>query len=146
MNEKILWDDSFNTGIEEIDEQHQKAIKIANELHNAVVENADKNIIISLIEKLDFYVNSHFETEENYMEKYNFENILEHQKAHEYFKDTYEQIRYSYFYVGNKELPDYKLVNTYALHLSSILIDWLNFHLQTYDKDFLIFIRSKLKS
>ena len=97
-----------------------------------------------MIENLDFYTKLHFVTEENYMKKYNFEYLLDHQRAHVYFKETYEQIRYSYFYVGNNKKPDYKLVNTYALHLSSILIDWLNFHLQTYDKDFVIFIKGKI--
>lgn len=143
MCKKINWEQTFETGIDTIDEQHKRAIEIVNEVYNSVGKNKTEKTIIELIEKLDFYTNLHFKTEELYMKKYDFEDYSKHKKAHDYFKETYEQIRYSYFYMGNRKSPYYKLVNTYALHLSSILMDWLDFHLNTYDKDLAIFIKTK---
>ena len=144
MHNKIIWNENYNTGIEEIDTQHQHIISAVCKLCCAVSKNENKNEIKKALKELDFYFENHFATEENYMQLYNYKNILEHREAHNYFKKTYEQIRYSYFYVDNKNLPKDEIINTYALHLCMVLKDWLELHLPTLDKEFANFIRDKL--
>lgn len=144
MNESISWDKSLETGIDEIDEQHKNIVKAINELCCSVSVNKSKKEIKKILEKLDVYVNNHFKTEENYMEKYNYDNILDHKDAHSYFIKTYGQIRYSYFYVDSKNLPKDEIINTYSLHLCLVLSDWIKLHFPTLDREFCDFIKNKI--
>lgn len=146
MCESISWDKNLRTGIDEIDDQHKNIVKVVNELCCSVRGNKSKEKIKKILEELDFFVNIHFKTEENYMEKYNYENISDHKEAHRYFIKTYEQIRYSYFYVDSKNLPKDEIINTYALHLCLVLSDWIKLHFPTLDKEFSHFIKCKLNS
>lgn len=143
MNGKIKWNDDLNTGIKEIDEQHKEIINAVNDLYQALEKNKNKYAIVELIKNLDFYTTFHFDTEEKYMKMYNFGNYEEHKRAHGFFRSTYEQIRYNYYYIGDKSSPKYELVHLLALHLSQILIDWLNLHFETFDKEFVAFLRDK---
>lgn len=147
MCEDITWDDNMLTGVDEIDEQHKNIVKAIKILCSSVMENKSKDIIKELLKELDYYVNIHFTTEENYMIKYEYENIEEHKEAHRYFKQTYEQIRYSYFYIDNKDfLPKEGLVNTYVLHLCYVLSAWAKLHFPTLDKEFCNFMKSKINN
>lgn len=143
MNEKIQWSDDYLVGIDEIDQQHKTAINAVNKLYEAIDHSENKNEIIALIKQLDFYVKIHFETEEKYMDKFNYEDELEHKEAHKYFKDTYEQIRYNYYYIDDRDLPKLELLNIYAIHLCQTLLNWLSFHLEVFDKKFANFIKEK---
>lgn len=144
MEDKVEWNDDFLTGIDEIDEQHKEIIESVNNIYQAIEDNKSKETIIDLIKNLDFYTNSHFDIEEKYMRMFNYGGYSEHKKTHDFFKNTYEQIRFSYYYVGDdRTAPKYELARVMALHLSQILMDWLNLHLNTFDKEFAAFIRSK---
>lgn len=143
--ENIEWEDDFYTGIEEIDNQHKNIVGAINALCHSVYRGHARDIIKDSLVDLDSYMNLHFETEENYMVKYNFQNILAHKDAHEYFRKTYEQIRYSYFYVDKKNLPRPEVVNTYAFHLCMVLTNWIKIHFPTLDREFVEFLKEKLK-
>ncbi len=145
MCELILWDENLLTGIEEIDNQHKDIVDAVNELCCVVIENKNKAEIKKILKKLDSYVANHFQTEENYMEQYGYKNILEHKDAHRYFTKTYEQIRYSYFYVNVDNNPKEEIINTYSLHLCLILSDWIKIHFPIFDKEFADFIKDKIK-
>jgi len=141
---ELIWNNELLIGIDEIDQQHKDAVDSVNALYNSIRDKKSKDEVIKLIVKLDFYVKRHFKIEENYMELYNYEKMNEHKKAHKFFKDTYRQIRCSYFYLNKQNVPKDNVVSIYALLLAQTLKDWLIFHLQTYDKDFADFILEKL--
>lgn len=141
MDYKINWSDEFITDIKEIDEQHKEIINKVNALYQAIEEQANKETIIGLIEDLDFYTTTHFETEEKHMLIHEFDRHLSHEKAHNFFKLTYEELRYNFYYIDDKDSPNYKFTYIFALHLCQILIDWLNLHLNTYDKAFAEYLR-----
>ncbi|MFA6988770.1 MAG: hemerythrin family protein [Candidatus Gastranaerophilaceae bacterium] len=144
MNYEVIWSDEVITGIKDIDEQHKKIVEAINTLYRSIEENEDKDKIIELIESLDPYVNVHFDTEEKYMKQYHYPAALEHKEAHDSFKKIYVEIRYNYHYLGNKSSPQYKFVYILALHLSQIMIDWLNLHLNTLDKELATFLKTKI--
>lgn len=60
----ITWKDTFNLGIELIDEQHRKLIDIINELYDAQQHGTSQMIIKDTIQKLFDYTNYHFTMEE----------------------------------------------------------------------------------
>lgn len=74
---------------------------------------------------------------------HNFKGYAEHKRAHDFFKNAYEQIRYSYHYINSQSLPKQELIRIFALHLSQTLIDWLNLHLNTFDSEFAAFMKIK---
>lgn len=141
--ENVEWDDEFATGIAEIDTQHKNIISTVNSLCNSVHNHQSKSEIKEFLEELDLYMSIHFETEENYMKQYNFPNILEHKEAHNYFRETYEQIRYSYFYVDRKNSPREEVINTYSFHLCMVLTNWIKLHFPTLDKELVEFLRER---
>jgi hemerythrin len=79
------WNDSFNTGIKEIDEQHKKLVSIVNELHEAMRQKKAKEVIDkSLVELMDYTV-YHFSTEERAFDAYGYSGSAAHKKAHAEF-------------------------------------------------------------
>lgn len=143
--DKIKWSDEFITEVKEIDDQHKEIIENVNALYQVIEENKDQETIFRIIKSLDFYTTLHFETEEKYMKKYDFGDYENHEKAHIFFRNTYEQIRYNYHYIGDKNSSKHKLSHILAIHLSQILVDWLNLHFQTFDKEFAAFMKEKVK-
>lgn len=145
---KIKWDESFASGIKEIDDQHKDIIKCVNELYFACEENKIKENILSYIEQLDDYVTVHFEAEENYAQKYGFEKTDELLLAHKFFKDVYKGIKDHYTiypFTNDLDKAQYKRINMFAIQLNQVLIEWLNVHIITIDKDLFDFIRGKLE-
>ncbi|WP_075186468.1 GGDEF domain-containing protein [Teredinibacter haidensis] len=58
------WNQNFETGIKQIDEQHQILVALINTLANSLVHE-DQIEMISVFEELADYASYHFETEEN---------------------------------------------------------------------------------
>ncbi|MEI7473958.1 MAG: bacteriohemerythrin [bacterium] len=143
MNNKIVWSDMLCLGVKEIDEQHKDVVQSVNDLYDAIEEDMDRAIIIELIEKLDTYINNHFNTEESYMKLYNFKDINNHQAAHANFKNVYEKIRYNYYYLEFNDSPKKELTRVFAIHLCSTMFEWLHNHLIGLDKDFAEFLNTK---
>lgn len=80
----IEWNDSFVLKIEEIDNQHKQLIVLINKFSRAVWDN-DLHQISKLLNELRKYAFFHFSTEEEYMEKINFNEIDKHTEEHSIF-------------------------------------------------------------
>ncbi|MEW8301763.1 MAG: hemerythrin domain-containing protein, partial [Candidatus Thiodiazotropha sp.] len=63
----VTWSDEFNINVKEIDEQHQKMLEIVNNLHTAVEENRENEILNDLLIALYHHTQHHFATEEELM-------------------------------------------------------------------------------
>jgi len=78
----IKWRDSYSVNIEQIDKQHERIVKLINEMFE-VVRDKETNISLSYqIDKLIEYTQKHFNYEENLLEKAGYEFIDRHKKAH----------------------------------------------------------------
>lgn len=78
------WNDNFNTGITEIDEQHQRLVDLLNQLANHVAFQSDLPSLNNIFDQLTDYASFHFQTEEEIWHQYIPEDLLEldHQKTH----------------------------------------------------------------
>lgn len=144
---KIEWDETFAWGIKEIDDQHKDVLKAVNELYNACEENTVKENILSLIEKLDSYISVHFKTEEKYAMAYGFKKIDQLMSEHKFFKRIYKEIKNVYKNYSPSKTADsqqYKHVHIFALHLNQTLVEWLNNHLNTIDRELGEFLKEKM--
>lgn len=129
----ITWSDKLKIDIREIDEQHHRLVDLINELFDALNEQKADEVIDDTIEKMLEYVVYHFRAEEGFMEKFGFENIEAHKKAHSYF----EQKAIDLLHLRRK---GEKMV---AIETMQFLGDWLKDHILGADKKLGHFLQSK---
>ncbi len=77
----IKWRDSYNTGVEQFDQEHHIIVDLIDVLYRAVRNNND-NEVEKAVNELISYTESHFEREEQMMADANFPHLEEHKKQH----------------------------------------------------------------
>ncbi|MGM0519989.1 MAG: bacteriohemerythrin [Campylobacterota bacterium] len=133
---EIVWKDSYNTGIEEIDEQHRILVNTINEANIKLQENDSIKTLESITKDLLSYVLYHFETEEDMMAKhdyksYNNEDYEKHMKQHRDFSAKVVSIRD----MLSKGKPIEKE------ELIEFLTNWLVNHINNTDKKLASFLK-----
>lgn len=89
------WKDSYNTGIQFIDEQHKKLFFIAENIYKLL---QDKDIfdkydkIIVLIDELKDYTAFHFKNEEDYMQSIKYKKFFTQKVQHDFFIEKLNNI------------------------------------------------------
>lgn len=124
--ELFPWSSQFETGIDQIDEQHRKLVAILNRLAwHMSAENDDLQANEVLDELLD-YTHYHFRSEETVWHRYFADTSLEenHHKAHEHF---FEQVR---LYQARREQGDEQTL----AEMFDFLTRWLAFHILESDR------------
>ena len=127
MNDFVVWDTSYDLGIEYVDKQHRRLVELINELYHACLgekgelEEKFKHVMKELVE----YVMIHFKDEEKIMEEINYPNIKEHKQHHENFVKKILQSVNDYRN-GKQFVP-----NTFVRFLR----DWLFNHILISDKE-----------
>ena len=129
------WDESLATGIDEIDEQHKSLIKKMNELSEAIGEEGDKKMAVEIIEFMEDYGQTHFETEEKYMKKYDFNRLSIQREAHEKFTKNVESVK--------SRIEEEGLTDDVVNDVNEYLINWFMNHIKTEDKKFSKFMKNK---
>ena len=86
MNKKIIWDQSFETGIAEIDTQHQRLVEIINSLADGI-GHASMDDLHNILAQLKEYANYHFRAEETIMEAAGYAELEGHRDEHLAFVD-----------------------------------------------------------
>ncbi len=128
---RIEWNDSYKTGIETIDKQHQGLFSLINQLSQELDENQEKKLLEKTIEKLFDYAKYHFSTEEYLMRKANYERYQEHKNAHEIFENKIKEFIINY-YEGKENLTE---------DIITFLIDWISNHISKVDKEYVSFLK-----
>lgn len=77
----IKWDDSYNVGVKVIDKQHKHFVGMLNTLYESL-ESENTKKIPDIIKDLTSYAEHHFETEEEYFDKFHYEDAEIHKAAH----------------------------------------------------------------
>lgn len=73
-HDPIAWDDSFATGVTEIDEQHHILVNTLNEANAKLADNASTEFVEQITQDLLSYALYHFETEEELMQEYGYDD------------------------------------------------------------------------
>ena len=69
----LVWDDSFATGVSEIDEQHMILVHTLNEASERLSSDSSLETLEQITQDLLSYALYHFETEEELMQEYGYE-------------------------------------------------------------------------
>jgi hemerythrin len=78
--ELIQWNNNLSVGIAEIDSQHQRLIKLINDLNDAMRVGKGKDVTGKIINELTNYTLTHFTKEESYFAKYAYPETDAHKK------------------------------------------------------------------
>ncbi len=78
----LNWDESFTTGIESIDNEHNRAAEIINELY-LLKDSNERSHILELLKEFYQLNVDHFANEENLMKQYKIFNYFSHKAQHD---------------------------------------------------------------
>jgi hemerythrin-like metal-binding protein len=79
----IKLEDSLKLDIPEIDSQHETIISLVNQLHEAMLQGADKSTLSGLLSQLLEQTQNHFAYEEELMFQYNYPEYEAHKSEHQ---------------------------------------------------------------
>ncbi len=121
----IQWTPSLAIGIQEIDEQHQAIIKLANELRKEKTRG-NARAANETLRFLRNYMNDHFALEEKLMQDLDYPGLENHKQQHELF------INHVIFFEIEKE---FGLANEQMqTDILAFLRDWISDHIAAHDK------------
>ncbi len=120
----IEWTEDLNTGIQVIDNQHQRIVQYINKLHHAQ-QNQSQDEVGEVLNELVDYTMSHFAFEESLMEESGYPYINAHKKVHQLFVKRVAD--YQQRFNMNEDIAE-ELINT--------LRAWLINHIKNDDQDY----------
>jgi hemerythrin-like metal-binding protein len=138
-NEKIEWSSDYDTGIEEIDEQHRILLNTINEASARLSKDASVEVLEDITRDLLSYALYHFETEEELMQEYDYkeysqEEFQTHMNQHRDFSAQVVAVRSS-IKEGNPIGKE---------DLIAFLLNWLLNHINKTDQKLAKFLKTKM--
>jgi hemerythrin len=137
-HDPIIWNDSYLTGIDRIDEQHKVLVNTLNEANARLVVSVTRGLLEQITRDLLSYAIYHFETEEALMQEYGYARLAaaddeKHRQEHRSFSQQVVALR--------EGLRDGRLVS--REELLSFLNNWLINHILNTDKHLAEFLNSQ---
>lgn len=123
--EIFIWDNSFETGIASVDEQHKRLVGMINRMGTSLIEgNASGDVINGIFDELVDYAKYHFADEERLMKEAGLAPGYQelHHQQHQQFVEQVASM-----WKGRAELGN----PTDELH--GFLASWLTFHIMEED-------------
>ena len=78
----FVWDESYETGIAEIDRDHEALVNLINDLYEAMQDGSGGALLLPIFSALKHYTATHFAKEEGYMLKSNAPDQEKHIQEH----------------------------------------------------------------
>lgn len=125
--ESFCWNDDFETGLTEVDDQHRRLVDYINALGSGLADNEiDNRHIESLLEQLVQYARQHFEDEEKLMADRQLDSryVELHLAEHKTFLDDIQYFSSQHCENGHDD----------ARRILDYLIHWLAYHILDMDK------------
>ena len=122
----IEWDEELVLGITLIDSHHRHLVELLNKAHESFVFGMKAGELDLIFDELVDYAGYHFSTEEELMNKYEYNNTASHIAAHEAFKEKIVKMR------NNKDSNN---MDSY-LEITDFLLEWLVNHIKSVDRTF----------
>jgi hemerythrin len=121
----FTWDDSFLTGIGEIDEQHRRLVALIDEFYDRMQTTTPQAGLVRLLRGVLEYTRTHFETEERWMRQYSYPGLAAQLAQHARFVEKAQNVT-DRFVRGELVL---------SLELTGFLRDWLSQHILGMDRE-----------
>jgi hemerythrin len=127
------WDDSYKTGFELVDAQHQELFSVVNDLYDAILAGRDRELVGPTLEKLSRYTVEHFRAEEALMVETNYPALDKHRTQHWKLTKDVQDLRRKY------ESGEAVL----SITLASFLANWLRRHIKEEDMLLIRYVQSR---
>ena len=122
----ITWDSSLSVGVSEIDVQHQKLIKMLNELQDAMKQGKSKEVLSGIVSGMITYAGTHFAFEEKYFAQFKYPETAAHKAEHVAFATKVKDFQ-TKFNEGKTGI---------SIEVLNFLSDWLTKHIKGTDKKY----------
>ena len=132
---KLLWDESLETGIIEIDIQHRNLFNIFKVLDDSIDQGKSSMIIKYIIDEIVRYGDYHMKAEESILKKYNIFTET-HEAEHLHFKNQVQKFKEKYINTKDKVL---------AKEISEYLYTWVTNHIMKTDMEELHHLKEEFK-
>ncbi len=129
----INWDDKYSVKIKEIDNQHQKLVRLINLLHDAMKEGKGKQVVGKILNDLVDYTVFHFAYEEKLFDRYSYPGGQTHKLEH---NDLVQKVK-KYVNDFQSEKP------ILPMEVMNFLQNWLINHINGTDKKYSSFLIGK---
>jgi len=131
--EIMPWKAEYSVGINQIDEQHQRLVRLLNELHQAMYDGKSREVMTGVLSQLVDYTKGHFATEERLMQGYLYPGYTAHKAEHDQLTKTVLKFQ--------QELTTGKAVM--SIDVLEFLKNWLRNHILGTDQKYSPFLKSK---
>jgi hemerythrin len=135
---KYTWDKSLETGIEQIDTQHQQLFAAINQLLATCDNGQDADALKKDLDFLTNYTIKHFFEEEQIQQKYKYPDYPNHKKYHEGFKAVVRDLSVQFIMKG----PSEALINDITTKIGN----WLVTHIKVEDQKLAAHIRTQTQT
>jgi hemerythrin-like metal-binding protein len=129
----FVWDDSYETGITEIDQDHQALVKLVNDLYEAMQDGSGGALLLPIFSALKHYTETHFSKEESYMVECGAPEQEEHFQEHKIMVTKLADLESRH---RNGEAA-------ISLQTLTFLRDWLKNHICVVDRAMTTYINEK---
>jgi|WetSurMetagenome_2_1015567.scaffolds.fasta_scaffold753918_1 hemerythrin len=130
----IQWNQNLSVGVPEIDKQHQRLIKLINDLHEAMLSGKGNDASLNIVRELIAYTKTHFNYEIGQLELVKYPDLINHKAAHAALIKKVEEFAEKV----QKGQPGV------AVQLSTFLGDWLKTHIMGTDRKYMPFLAQKV--
>ena len=133
----IVWDDTLNTGIPDIDAQHQELFHTVNRLDDALNAGQGQHEIVKVLSFTGQYIERHFRFEEDYFERYDCPEKVRNKEEHARFIRRFTELMKEFCRQGES------LALCWKIHAE--LSTWLIRHIVVVDSKLGLYVRGKEK-
>jgi hemerythrin len=119
----LEWKSGFSVGISSMDFEHQKMIRLINEIYDELLEHRDADSIEQFLGDIDAAINAHFALEERMMRDASYAEYDAHKEDHEKLLDQIREL-----------MDDFRADPETGFELlRENLADWFENHFATFD-------------
>jgi len=119
------WQDTYNTGVTLMDQQHRRLVDLINQLFQCMKDGGDRMMVGEIVDELVNYTITHYRAEEEMLKKHNYPHLEAHQVIHKNFVvkigTLAERLK------AGERMPPTDIFN--------FLKDWLVSHIEKQDRD-----------
>ena len=119
----IEWKKEFETGIPDVDIEHQELIGLINDLYDSMNDDRSKDTVLQFLGDIHAKTSAHFALEEKIMREKKYADYSEHKDEHEQLLDDINDIMDQYEF--NKDFDEGQL--------KEVLVTWFGGHFKNQD-------------
>jgi len=120
----FVWENSYATGVDQIDKDHKQLVKLINDLYEAMQDGSGGALLLPVFSALKHYTEMHFANEERYMIACDAPGKAEHLREHEQMVRT----------LADLEKRHRQGEAAISLQTLTFLRDWLKNHICVVDQ------------